>query len=63
MKEVKEKKNSSLQVEIGDNSKHDVKGVGEASFRLDSGMSVNMKNILLVPGLKKNLLSISALED
>jgi hypothetical protein len=31
LKEVEEKKNSSQQVEIGDNSKHDVKGVGEAS--------------------------------
>jgi hypothetical protein len=48
LKEVEEKKNSSQQVEIGDNSKHDVKGVGEASFRLDSGKSVNMKNILQV---------------
>jgi len=32
---VKEK-DSSLQVELGDNSKHAVKGVGEASYKLDS---------------------------
>ena len=63
LKEVKEKKNSSLKVELGDNSKHEVKGVGEAAFRLDSGKPVKMTDLLLVPGLKKNLLSISALED
>lgn len=63
LKEVKEKKNSSLQVERGDNSKHEVKGVGEAAFCLDSGKPVRMKDVLLVPGIKKNLLSISALED
>ena len=63
LKKVKEKKNSSLQVELGDNSKHEVKCVGEAAFRLDSGKPVRMKDVLLVPGLKNNLLSISALED
>lgn len=61
--EVKEKKNSFLQVELGDDFKHAVKGTREASFRLDSGKPVRMKDILLVYGLKKNLLSISALED
>jgi len=63
LSEVIEKKNSSLQVELGDDSKHAVKGIGEASFRLDSGKPVRMKYVLLVYGLKKNLLSISALED
>ena len=63
LKEVKEKNNSSLKVELGDNSKYEVKGVGEAAFRLDSGKPVKMTDVLLVPGLKKNLLSISALKD
>jgi len=43
---VKEKKNSSLQVELGDDSKHAMKGIGEASFCLDSGKSVRMKDVL-----------------
>jgi len=60
LKEVKEKKNHSLQVELGDDSKHDVKGVGESSFRLDLSKPVKMKYVVLVPRLKKNLRSIFA---
>jgi hypothetical protein len=56
-------KSSSLQVELGDDSRHAVKGVGEASYQLDSGNSISIKDVLFVQGLKKNLLSISALED
>jgi len=52
-----------VQVELGDSSKHEVKCVGEAAIRLDSGKPVKMTDVLLVPGLKKNLLSIFSLED
>jgi hypothetical protein len=54
---------SSLQVELGDESKHAIKGVGEASLQLDLGNPIAIKDVLFVQGLKKNLLSISALED
>jgi hypothetical protein len=57
------KKSSSLQVELGDDSRHAVKGVGEASLQLDSGKPISIKDVLFVQGLKKNLLSISALVD
>ena len=30
---------------------------------IDSGKSLKMKNVLFVPGLKNNLLSISALDE
>jgi hypothetical protein len=50
-------------VVLGDNSKHAIKGVGEASLQLDLGKSLSIKDILFVQGLKKNLLSISSLED
>ena len=33
-----------------------------SSYKLDSGKSMNMKDVLFVPRLKKNLLSISALD-
>ena len=36
--------------------------MGEASYKLDSQKSMKMKEVLYVPGLKKNLLSISALD-
>jgi hypothetical protein len=56
-------KSTSLQVELGDDSRHVVKGVGEASLQLDSGKLISIKDVLFVQGLKKNLLSITALED
>jgi hypothetical protein len=55
--------NSRLQVELGDNAKYAVKGVGTTSFQLKSGKPLKMSEVLYVPGLKKNLLSISAMED
>jgi hypothetical protein len=36
--------------------------MGEATYKLDSGTPMRMKDVLYVPGLKKNLLSISALD-
>jgi hypothetical protein len=36
--------------------------VGESNYKLNSGNSMKMKDTLYVPGLTKNLLSISALE-
>jgi hypothetical protein len=56
-------KDSSLQVVLGEDSKHAIKGVKEASLQLDSGNPLPIKDILFVQGLKKNLLSISASED
>ena len=36
--------------------------MGEASYKLESGNSMKMKDVLYVPGLKKNILSISTLD-
>lgn len=58
-----EEKTVSLQVELGDNSQYVVKGVGKTSLQLETRDQIHMNNVLYVPGLKKNLLSISALED
>jgi hypothetical protein len=54
---------SSLQVEVGDDSSHVFKGIGEASYQLDSGNSISIKYVFFVQVLKKNILSISSLED
>jgi hypothetical protein len=56
-------KSSSLQVELGDDSKHAVKGLGEGSLQLDSGNRLLIKDILVLKRLKKNILFISSLED
>ena len=36
--------------------------MGESSYKIDSEKSMKMKDVLYVPGLKKNLLSISTLD-
>lgn len=50
-------------IELGDNKSYLVKGIGSTSLELESGGSIHLNNILYVPGLKKNLLSIPCLED
>jgi hypothetical protein len=54
---------SGLQVDLSDNAKCAVKGVGAGSFQLESEKPLRMSDVLYVPGLKKNLLSMSAMED
>ena len=54
--------NSPYKVKLGDDYQYPIKGSDESSYKLDSGNSMKMKDVLFVPGLKKNLLSISALD-
>ena len=49
-------------MKLGYDYQYLIKGSGESSYKLDSGKSIKMKDVLFVPGLKKNLLSISALD-
>ena len=53
---------SPHKVKLGDDYQYPIKGSGESSYKLDSGKSLTMKEVLFVPGLKKNLLSISTLD-
>lgn len=54
---------SSIEVEMGDETSYSIQGIGSTSFRLDSSTDLKITEILYVPGIKKNLLSVSALED
>jgi hypothetical protein len=56
------RKDSPHKVKLGDDYLYPIKGVGEASYKINSGKPMKMKEVLYVPGLKKNLLSISALD-
>ena len=53
---------SPHKVKLGDDYQYPIKGSGESSYKLDSGKSMKMKDVLFVQGLKKNLLSISTLD-
>jgi hypothetical protein len=54
--------NFPQKVTLGDDYQYPIKGVGESNYKLDSGTPMKMKDVLYVPGLTKNLLSISALD-
>ena len=54
--------NSPHKVKLGDDYQYLIKGSGESSYKLDSGKSIKMKDVFFIPGLKKNLLSIFALD-
>ena len=57
-----EKKNSPQKVSLGDNYQYPIKAIDKTSYKLDSGTPMKMKEVLYVPSLKKNLLSISSLD-
>ena len=57
------KKSCSAQVELGDEVRYEVNGVGSISLQLDSGSILHLKEVLHVLGLKKNLISVSVLEN
>lgn len=50
-------------VVLGDDAKYSMKGIGATSFQLESGVHLHLSNVLFVPGMTRNLVSISALED
>lgn len=56
-------RDSSVQIIIGDDACYFVKGVGTSTLHLDSSISLQLSDVLFVPGIKRNLVSISASED
>jgi hypothetical protein len=56
-------KETPHKVELGDKNSYAVKGIGQATIKMESGNSIHLSNVLYVPSLKKNLVSISCLEE
>jgi hypothetical protein len=56
-------KKTSYKVELGDKTTYPVEGFGQASIKMKTCNYVHLSNVLYVPGLEKNLVSISCLED
>ena len=50
-------------MELGDEVRYEVNGVGSISLHLESGVILHLEEVLYVPGLKKNLISVSVLEN
>lgn len=56
-------KETNLEIILGDHTTYPVKGVGNITLQLNQGNMIHLQEVLYVPDLKKNLVSISAMED
>jgi hypothetical protein len=54
--------NFPQKVTLGDDYQYPIKGVGESNYNIDSRTPIKMKDVLYVPGLTNNLISISNLD-
>ena len=52
-------KKFNVKVELSDDGTYDIKGFGPASFQLQSDNVFHIDEILYVPGLKKNHISVA----
>ena len=48
---------------MGDNKKYSVTGLDTINFQREHGAPLTLKNVIYVPVLKKNLVSIAMLKD
>jgi hypothetical protein len=57
------KRESHQRIILGDDARYAVRGAGATSFQLKSRKTLKMKDVLHVPGMTSNLVTVSALED
>eukprot|EP00253_Pinus_taeda_P029089 PITA_29089 len=58
-----EEKDLQMHIEMGDDGKYSVTGLGTITFRRVHGAPLTLKNVMYVLGLKKNLISITILGE
>ena len=58
-----EEKDLHMHIEVGDDRWYSATGIGTITFQSDSGKPFQLKDVMHVPGLKKNLVSVALLED
>ena len=52
-----------MHIEMGDNGWYSATEIGTITFQRESGKPFQLKDVMHVPGLKKNLVSVTILED
>jgi hypothetical protein len=60
---VLEEKDLRMHIEMGDDGQYSATGIGTITFQRESGKPFQLKNVMHVPGLKKNLVSVAMLKD
>ena len=58
-----EEKDLQMHIEIGDDGRYSANRFGTVTFHIHSGKPFLLKDVIHVPGLKKNLVLVAMLED
>ena len=58
-----EDKDLGVHIKMGDDGRYSATGIGTISFERESSKPFVLKEVMHVPGLKKNLISVAMLED
>jgi hypothetical protein len=58
-----EEKDLKMHIEMGDDGRYNATGIGTITFQRELGKPFQLKDVMHVPGLKKNLVSVAMLED
>ena len=58
-----EEKDLGVHIEMGDDGRYSATGIETISFERESGKPFILKDVMHVPGLKKNLIFVAMLED
>ena len=58
-----EEKDLQMHIEMGDDGQYSATDIGTIKFERESGNPFILKDVMHVPGLKKNLVSVAMLED
>ena len=58
-----EEKDLQIHIEMGDDGRYNATGIGTITFERDLGKPILLKYVMLVLGLKNNLVSVAMLED
>ena len=52
-----------MHINMGDDKRYSVIGVGTVTFQRDSGNPLTLKDVMYVPSLENNLVFVAMLED
>ena len=58
-----EEKDLQMHIEMGDDERYSATGIGTVTFQRKSGKPLFLKDVMHVPGLEKNLVLVTMLED
>ena len=58
-----EEKDLQMHIEMGADGRYSATGLGTITFQREQGALLTLRDVMYVPGLKKNLVSFTMLED